>query len=136
MVSVRRLCRAVLLLGLVGIGCSSAPLTNNGGQLTGLPECNWPSDLNNAGPGACTPARLLVSCTDANGASSMCLSDDALTCAGTALGATCQDKCQPNQYAVSCGEIGPGSGNWTTPPNCSAGLFTPGGIAFYCCACQ
>jgi hypothetical protein len=123
-------------VALMGAACSTAPLTDTGADLTSFPACSWPSALNDAGRGACTAARTLVNCTDANGGGSMCLSNDSLTCQGTAAGATCQDKCAPNQYAVSCGQVGPNSGDWTPPANCSPGLFTPAGIAFYCCTCQ
>jgi hypothetical protein len=126
-----------LALALLGAACSSAPLSGTGSQLSALPECSWSSSLNDAAPGACTAARALVTCTEANGEGSFCLSNDALTCSGTGAGATCQDKCAPNQYAVSCGQVGPSdSGDATPPANCSPGLFTPGGVAFYCCPCS
>lgn len=127
---------AIAALALLGAGCSGAPLTGSGADLTSAPACTWPSALNDAGAGACTAARLLVDCTDANGAGGMCLSNDGLTCGGVVTGATCVDKCASNQYAIACGQVGPSSVAWTPPANCSAALLTPGGVAFYCCPCQ
>ncbi|MCL2448062.1 MAG: hypothetical protein FWD17_03850, partial [Polyangiaceae bacterium] len=137
------------------------------------PQCGWPAPL--ADGGACEVNRAWVQCqypvgvtceggASATGASGsgdgsvttgltqLCLSSDPTSCDGcTSISgtATCTDLCAPDEYAVSCGSVGPGPGGGvpvpgtqtqgtpTLPAGChSAGPPTPGGVGGYCCPCQ
>lgn len=103
-------------------------------------QCTLPSagDVN---AGACSIGRALVSCSSPNGGCT-CLSDDPKTCAGCSeqLGADveCENKCAPNEYAVSCG--GPpkldGGTYQSVPKDCTALSATPGGNTYACCPCR
>jgi hypothetical protein len=110
----------------------------DGGE-TALPACSWPAALDpapGAPVGACKAARHFLECSAGAGVHIGCLSNDATTCpAGAPAGASiCQDQCNPGEYAVSCGAIGPGS--WPAPPAaCRTLPPNPGGITFACCPC-
>jgi hypothetical protein len=109
-----------------------------------LPQCGWPTSLNEAGPGGCRASHALVSCNGPAGGCS-CTSDDATTCptpttCGLAHGyTTCQDRCADNEYAVACGGLpqpDAASVDQQPPGGCRLALATPGGEAFYCCPCE
>ncbi len=84
-------------------------------------------------------ARALVQCTDTGGTSSVCVSNDITTCPGSALGAgvSCRDLCAANQYGLAYGGVGPLAAppSIEPPAGCGPGMYTPGGVAFYCCPC-
>ena len=105
-----------------------------------LALCSHPASLDDAGPGACTIGRAALTCTLPSGGGCGCVSngtscDDAC---GPASGATCQNHCNDNEYAVACG--GPPRTDASTsyaspPPGCRGVEFTPAGLVFYCCPC-
>jgi len=120
--------------------CSSAGGgAGNGGASgagDGLSACKWPSSLDAAGGapagGQCQAKRALVQCSF-QGLSVECLSDDPTKCPNVTSG-TCVDQCASDEYAVSCGQVGPGPIG-TPPAGCRNLLATPAGIVFYCCPC-
>jgi hypothetical protein len=106
-------------------------------------QCRWPASLNDAAPGECHAARAFVNCSYTSGAGCGCLSSDPTMCpnCGPSNGATCQDRCTVNEYAVACGGIGPptmgaANGNAQPPDTCHAVGAVPSGTAFYCCPCE
>lgn len=123
-------------------------------------QCNWPANLNDGGPGACSVGRayvecmypLGVECEGGTGASSPsgltqgCLSNDPTRCSGcssTSGTATCKSQCAPDQYAVSCGGppmFSPNGGigfDYQAPPDGCVGIAsTPGGNTYSCCPCE
>jgi hypothetical protein len=110
------------------------------GGADALAACTWPASLDSqdAGAGACQPAHALLSCTDGN-VTELCLSDDPTRCPGVSAlpGVTvdnCHDLCDPQEFAVVCGSVGPGPTN-DPPAGCHGAEATPAGIVFYCCPC-
>src|SRR5262252_8035626 len=98
---------AVAFAAAAALCCSGTNSITNANDL-GAVQCHWPSTLDDAGPGACHAARALVACHDSSGHTCSFLSDDAMTCSACGAGDSgCQDQCGANQYAVSCGSIGP-----------------------------
>jgi hypothetical protein len=128
----------VSLLGAVGCGggapvgagdAASATTTGN--------QCGRAAGIGASTPGACGGARAAIDCEFPNGAGCDCITDNA-SCEGCSTGATCTNKCAANEYAVSCGAIGPGDPSITyadAPAGCRLAIATPAGIAFYCCPC-
>jgi hypothetical protein len=109
-----------------------------------LPQCRWPTSLNDAGPDGCRASRALVSCNGPSGGCD-CRSDESTTCptsvtCGLAYGyTTCQDQCAESEYAVACGGLPQPDAayvNQQPPSGCRLALATPGGVAFYCCPCE
>jgi hypothetical protein len=103
-------------------------------------QCSWPASLDDGGPGGCTAARALVSCTFSGGGCG-CTSDGPLECGGgcgSETGASCSDGCAANEYVVACGGIGPNAGgaNAEPPSACHFVSAVPAGIAYYCCPCE
>jgi hypothetical protein len=119
------------------LSCSS---NMSGADANGLGalQCHWPSSLDDAGPGGCWAARALVACHDSAGDTCLCFSDSRGVCASCGDGYSgCQDQCGPNQYAVSCGSVGPSPNGIADPPaGCTTMLVTPAGIIQYCCPCE
>jgi hypothetical protein len=120
--------------------------TNSAATPASLPACALfdPADASYQGCGA---ARAYVSCTAANGGGAACLSNDPTQCPGAAMaspgcssnggcasGFTCEDVCNPNEFGVSCGGIGP-QGGPPVPSTCRALAPTPAGVIFACCRC-
>jgi hypothetical protein len=110
-----------------------------------LPACSWPASLDptdTMNGGQCVAARTLLSCP-LSGATQLCISNDPTQCpaGGAQAGAPsgpCRDHCQANEYAISCGTIGPGNHAAlvaSPPTGCHGALTTPGGIYFECCPC-
>jgi hypothetical protein len=102
-------------------------------------NCTWPASLDdpNAARGACRAARALVSCSTPGRATETCLSDDPTRCPmGPQPASACHDSCKPDEYAVTCGAVGPSVGDATPPASCHDPMQTPGGPAFYCCTCD
>jgi len=106
-------------------------------------SCHWPASLDatDAGAGRCVAKRHRLSCNGGDaGVFESCISDSADHCEGPSVVPgvtfTCRDDCQPSEYGVVCGGIGPG-GPSSEPPSadCRSAAYTPGGTAFYCCPC-
>jgi len=106
-----------------------------------LPVCGWPASLDpaDASGGQCVAARLYLSCTNDAGDGESCLSNDPTQCPGIdpVVGPPfggCVDLCHADEYAVGCGEVGPGS--WPSPPaSCRLLPPNPGGTTAACCPC-
>jgi hypothetical protein len=120
-------------------GCGGGgPL--GGGQTdaaVGADLCRHDSRVGTGAPGACGAARAYIDCESPNGAGCGCMTDNT-SCSGCGAGATCTDKCSANEYAVSCGSVGPGNPSITyadPPAACRLVLASPAGVAFYCCPC-
>jgi hypothetical protein len=135
------------LVACISSGPSAGSATDSGTEgATGLPACTWPASLDptDASNGQCVAARALLSCPLAGGVTEGCLSNDLTQCpsggpqAGAPSGA-CQDECQANEYALSCGTIGPGNQDAEPPPPppaaCRGAGVTPAGIYYECCPC-
>jgi hypothetical protein len=120
--------------------------TLEGRDGTTLPACSWPASLgpNDASTGACRNAsRAVLSCTQPSGAGELCLSNDLVQCSDMSAAAAapsgaprCQDLCQPDEFGIICGPIGPTTTGANPPSNCRSLLPTPAGIVFYCCPCE
>lgn len=118
---------------------SAGGAATSGAAVSG--QCQRASGLD--GPGAprdsCKSAAAYLRCEFSGGVTGLCLSDDATRCPdnasviGTLKG--CQNQCKPNEYAVSCGGIGPNIGNAAPPAGCRSLGVTPGGPGFHCCPC-
>jgi|HubBroStandDraft_1064217.scaffolds.fasta_scaffold105135_1 hypothetical protein len=117
--------------------------TGDGNPAALLPACTWPSSLDpaDASSGQCRAARAVLSCSSANGSGEGCLSDDPTQCPTTGLICvscgpfTCHDQCEPSEYGLVCGGIGPSVSAAQPPSDCRSVGVTPGGTAFYCCPC-
>lgn len=105
-------------------------------------QCGRASGLD--GPGAprdsCTSKRASLTCALPGGVTELCLSDDLTKCPAdpSGLGASavsCTNQCASNEYAVTCGGIGPNIGNAAPPENCKSLGPTPGGPQSFCCPC-
>ncbi len=136
---------------------SDAPSGTSDSPGDGAPQtlgtCHWPDSLNDAGSGACTVGRTYLNCRFPSGVgcgavsspgplTEGCISSDLTGCPGCdpAVGATCEDQCGPDEYAVSCG--GPphfaDDGSFTyqqAPAGCRDVGSTPGGNTYSCCPC-
>jgi hypothetical protein len=131
----RPLAAALLLsIVLVAVACSSASNTADGSVLSS--QCSWAASLNDAGPGACSAERALVTCTDQAGDSCVGLSDDPMTCSGCGSGFTNPvSKCGAARYGVVCGSPSTGGPTAAPPDGCTSAEITPG-VIFYCCPCS
>jgi hypothetical protein len=100
--------------------------------LVGDAECHWPAALTG---GACVPLRAFVKCTIQETSSSY-PSTDPTSCPGCA--GTCQDYCQPTEFALSCGARSTDAAAIPSDPfyGCTVGFVTPSGSVVYCCPCQ
>jgi len=110
----------------------------------GVPECRWPTSLDDAGPGGCHASRARIVCSGPTGGCG-CMSDNAMTCpAPTSCGlsygySTCQNECAAGEYAVACG--GPPRPDAAVvdeqpPVGCRLSAAVPSGVALYCCPCE
>jgi hypothetical protein len=133
---------AVLALALgLGACSSSGEVTKGGPGNLAAVQCGWPTALNDAGPAGCRASRTFVQCHDPAGGGCDCASDGALGCdCGASVSAgpwTCDYACAADEYAVSCGSIGPSAGPPADAPSgCRSLGANPGGIATYCCPCD
>jgi len=128
--------RLALLLGVLVVASCGGSTGSTSGAVSGA-MCKHPASLDDAGAGACGLGGALVDCESPSGIGCSCLSDTA-TCDGCGPneGFTCTNKCHANEYALSCGSIGPPTGPTQDPPvECRTVEATPAGIAFYCCPC-
>jgi len=129
----------VLGLAVAACGGSTADPVPAGGSSTAdtvaVPACSWPTV---AGWGA---DRGYLTCTDHAGGGLLCPTDDLKNCktAGSMVSGgpwTCHDQCEPTEYSLSCGGIGPSAAPSGNPPSaCRFAGAVPAGIAFYCCPC-
>jgi hypothetical protein len=119
------------------LSCSGNNIGSNTNTL-GAQQCSWPSSLDDAGPGGCRAARALVACHDSAGDTCVCLSSDPQSCPTCGASySSCQDECALNEYAVTCGSVGPSPGGIASPPEgCTSKGANPGGSIEYCCPCQ
>jgi len=111
----------------------SVPYVGDAGMDAALPSCTWPASLDDAAPRQCSAARAYVACEYPGGAGESCMSNDPTTCSG-ASGASCTDLCNPNEYAVGCGGVGPAPSP-PIPAGCRALSSGPGGGSLGCCPC-
>jgi hypothetical protein len=127
-----------------GSGGATGTGAGDASDASGLQVCQWPAALDPSdasASGACRAARALVKCSDVTGGGRICLSDDPATCPDAPSPpetTTCQSQCAANEYAASCGSIGPSTrprSESDPPVGCHMAMATPGGIAFYCCPC-
>ena len=126
-----------IVIAVAGCGGSGALEGGQDAASLSANQCRRDPSVVDGGPGACGSARAVVDCEFPNGAGCDCLTDNA-TCDGCGAGATCTNKCKANEYAASCGSVGPGDPSITyadPPAGCRLGLATPAGVAFYCCPC-
>jgi hypothetical protein len=140
--------------------CAVLSAGKDTGGMAAAPQCQWPDSLNDAGPGvrACAVGRAFVECTYPSGTAcgvsasgtltELCISDDPTQCPKCGpppSGATCHNRCGPNEYAVSCGgpplpplpDGGVGSIVYQdAPAGCVPAGSTPGGNTYSCCPCM
>lgn len=130
------------LLWCEACGGHSSTNVSSVGAVTALPLCTWPAtfDPADATPGQCRAARVYLSCKGSNGGGEECLSDNLVECPGPNVTpgvsySNCENQCQPGEYALACGDAGPGP--WPQPPAvCRALPSGPGGGTFSCCPCE
>jgi hypothetical protein len=96
-------------------------------------ECGMSSA--NSGSGSCRSDRRLLECKTPGGGGLDCLFQSCAEADGFRPD-RCHDLCEPDEFAASCGGIGPNAAS-NAPPNsaCHDALATPGGVIFYCCPC-
>ena len=130
--------RNVAVLGLAVSACGGStadPPTAAQADSVAVPACSWSTVA------GCGAVRGYLSCTDPAGDGMECPTDDLKNCRDTAgpmvSGGpwTCHDQCQPMEYSLSCGGIGPSAPSGNPPSACRFAGAIPAGIAFYCCPC-
>jgi len=108
---------------------------------TQLPACPMLANLNStdAAQVGYSAARGLVKCGGTAGASGVCVGNDPGSGCGSALGDSvgCSNLCAANQYGLAYGGVGPLAPppSIDLPAGCGSALYTPAGVAFYCCPC-
>jgi hypothetical protein len=122
---------------IVDGGASSGPVTDDAGS-SGY--CKQSASLNEAGSGVqpCGMGRAIVKCMTPGGGGCLCVSDDPTGCGegcGEDSGATCENQCGPNEYAVSCGGVDP-FGQFQDAPDACVQVAGVEGLDFSCCPCQ
>jgi len=141
----RHLALGLLPLALVSVlahgGCKSAA---TGG---GVPACSWPAIYDAPGvSGQCQASRAYVQCTGSDGTFEGCPSDYLTQCGsgpnmnGPVTYSDCKDQCAADEYALSCGGIGPAEADAAAPASnppaaCHMVSANPGGSVLYCCPC-
>ena len=84
--------------------------------------------------------RMLLECTG-GGVTEICTSNDATGCPGPGStpggGIGCSNLCTSGEYGLSYGGVGPLAPppSIALPAGCGQGVYTPGGVAYYCCPC-
>jgi hypothetical protein len=118
---------------------SQATATDAGTSTTTVEGCSWPAALAQAGSGSgqCnSAARRVLSCNISSDVTSICItSDTACDASNASVAVTCQNLCEATEFGVACGSIGPGVSQVAPPAGCRGVVYTPGGVAFYCCPC-
>ncbi len=90
-------------------------------------SCELPDDTD-----GCSFAPSLMRCDWLGGGTAVCLGE-----CTRAEATNCSNDCRPDEYAASCGVIGPGMPPAADPPpGCRNAQFNPVGNAFCCCPCQ
>jgi hypothetical protein len=117
----------LLLFALIAGGCGGS----SGSAISG-PMCKRAASVGDGGASGCLAANALVECSNGS-IDETCLSDT-VSCGGSDPG-SCKNTCHGNEYALSCGGIGPQAMPANPPAECRAGLATPAGIVFFCCPC-
>ncbi len=118
----------VLVLAFAACGGSSA-------DPVAVPACTWPTVA------GCDAVRGYLSCTDPAGGGMECPTDDLENCRNSpglmVSGGPwmCNDQCQPTEYSLLCGGVGPSAPSGNPPSACRFAGAVPGGIAIYCCPC-
>ena len=128
------------LISLVWIGACGGPSSTSTSDAS-LPACAWSADFEtaNASPGQCRAARSYLSCHGSNGGGLLCLSSSATECPGPdqtpgVSYSECANQCHTDEYALACGDVGPGP--WPQPPaTCRPLPSGPGGGSVSCCPC-
>jgi hypothetical protein len=122
--------------------CSDAKENDGPGRadtaaaVTDATSCEWPASLDApAERGACHAARWLLQCDIGGGGHAICLSDDPHACPNAEAQSSCTSRCKADEYAISCGAVGPSSTSYDPPAGCHDEAPTPGGVVFYCCPC-
>lgn len=126
---------AAAILGTAGTAGQLSPFTAGGSPAPAV--CNRAAGLDRASRDSCSSAAAYLMCQYPGGVSALCLTD-ASTCEAIDLAgapSSCQNQCQPNEYAVTCGYPGPNPGNARPPEGCKPLAPTPAGPLSYCCPC-
>jgi len=152
----RRICPLIACPGIACLGgyvpnpdpcgcplCGPAPDAGAAKDATPPTACPMLASLNSpdATQVGYTAARALVNCTYADGVRSTCVSNNPTSCSDSGLlvpdSAVCSNLCTADQYGLAYGEAGPlgPPASIDLPAGCGAGMYTPGGVAFYCCPC-
>jgi hypothetical protein len=104
------------------------------------PSCSWPSALDPDESGLardhCVATRTRLECALADGSTEICPTNNPLQCEGADPPAAdaCDAQCAPNEFALRCGGVGPGSIP-APPAGCHSEVPTGAGIILYCCSC-
>ena len=137
------LCIAVSVSGTVASCGVSAP---DEAVITGTsnwPSCSWPAALDDpdkmgSSRDRCVATRTRLSCALPGGATEICATDDPLQCehANAPPPEACHAACGRNEFAATCGGVGPSGGPGPAPPaGCRFEGLVPGGLTYYCCPC-
>ena len=122
--------------------CGPAPDSGVAKDATPPTACPMLASLNStdAAHVGYSAARALFDCTYTGGGS-ICVSNDVTGCSGSraVIGdlVSCSNLCAADEYGLAYGGVGPLAAppSIDLPAGCGSGMFTPGGVAFYCCPC-
>jgi len=117
---------------------SASAAYDTGAQSSVAPQCARAEGLD--GPDAprssCKSRRGLLLCEINADSTEVCLSDDLTHCpSDLAPVPLCVSQCEVDEYAVSCGGVGPDSGGALAPEGCRSQGRTPAGPELFCCPC-
>jgi hypothetical protein len=124
--------------------CSPAPdagVAKDAGPPTACPML---ASLNSTDAAAVSwgAGRMWLECKYTDGTTEGCISNDATGCPGPVVTGDgdlvgCSDRCAANEYGLSYGGVGPSAPppSIDLPAGCGPGMYTPGGLGFYCCPC-
>jgi hypothetical protein len=117
--------------------CGTTTTTSDASSDSGsLPACSWPARTPDAGDSQCFPGRALVSCGEPNGGGEIGLTDGGVL-SGKVPG-PCTQECHPDEYALACDLVQPGSTGATPPSGCrtpDGNVATPE-VQYVCCPCN
>jgi hypothetical protein len=131
-----------IIVGPAGAGCT----TDHSGAVTGaagsasraaaaIASCKRAASVDSdAAAGECRSARALLQCHDSSALAQECLSDDLTMCPSEIQLPDCRNLCSASEYAVSCGNVGPGP-IASPPQGCHVMVVNPAGSAMFCCPC-
>jgi hypothetical protein len=102
-----------------------------------VPACKRDGALSpDAAAAACRSSRTYLRCDLGLGAAELCGSDDPHACPDGSPADHCQMLCEPNEYFVACGSVGPAIPPAPEPAaGCRSLPAGPGGGVPYCCPC-